>query len=82
MRVQTVRENSEPFGTEYSCMMAIIINGKLVIVRPDTEEFKKVEKLILSSDRFSPKGIPKEATGDDLLFFVNQLRDIGPAKIE
>lgn len=79
MKVQTIRENTEPFGTEYSCMMAIIVDGKLVIIRSGTREFEEARKLVLSSDRLSPKGAPKEATGDDLLFFFNQLRNMGPA---
>ncbi len=79
MKIQTIRENAEPFGTEYSCMMAIIVHGKLVVVRHGTKEFEAAEKLILSSNRISPKGIPKEATGDDLLFFFNRLRGKEPA---
>jgi len=74
MKIETIRENIEPFGTEYSCMMAIIINGKLVVVRSGTKEFDMVKKVILSSDRLSPKGVAKEATGDDRLFFFDQLR--------
>ena len=82
MRVQTIRENAEPFGTEYSCMMVLLVKGKLVVVRSGTKEFEQVENIILSSNRLSTEGIPKEATGDDLLFFFNRLRSRKSAKIE
>ena len=81
MQVQTIRENSEPFGTEYSCMMAIVVEGKLVIVRSGTREFEEAVKIVLSSERYSDKGVPREATGDDLLSFVNRLRSTEPAEV-
>ncbi|MFZ3058397.1 MAG: hypothetical protein WA102_01550 [Candidatus Methanoperedens sp.] len=78
MRIETIRENAEPFGTEYSCMMMLIVKNKLVIVRPGTKEFEAIEKVVLQSNRLTTKGIPKEATGDDLHFFFNALRELGP----
>jgi len=80
MKIQTIRENSEPFGTEYSCMMALIIHGKLVIVRTGSEEFKQIEKLVMSSKRLSPNGVPKEASEEDIAFFINQFRNSGTPK--
>jgi len=80
MKIDTIRENAEPFGTEYSCMMMIIVKGKLVFVPVGTREFEGVEKIILSSEKFAPKGIPKEASGEDLLAFFNMLRGKGPTK--
>lgn len=81
MKVQTIRENTEPFGTEYSCMMAILIEGKLVVVRSDSEEFNQVKNLILSSKKLAPKGIAQEASEEDLKFFSAQVKNSKQGKI-
>ena len=77
MKVKIIRENTEPFGTEYSCMM-MMVDGKLVFIRPGTKEFEAIQEVIRSSDDLAPRGVPKEATAEDFAFFFNQLRELGP----
>lgn len=77
MQIETVRRNSEPFGTEYSCMMAIVLDGKLVVVRPGTKEFKAVEEIVRASSKLATRRGVKQAKDADIAFFVKQLMAAG-----
>jgi len=80
MQVDTVRKNAQPFGTEYSCMMAIVLDGKLVVVRPNTKEFEAVERIVRASAEHVAHGQVKHASDADIAFFVKQLMAVGPQK--
>ena len=77
MQIETIRKNSEPFGTEYSCMMAIVLDGKLVVIRSGTKEFKAVEDIVRASSKLASRGKVKQAKDQDLAFFVKQLMAAG-----
>lgn len=73
MKIQQIREPLQPYGTEYSCMMMLVLDGELVVIRPGTEEFEKVTEMVRSFKNYSIDGKVKTASTDDMLFFFNQV---------